>query len=116
LSPANRGSDGPDGYARLIVSTAVSFITTLFLYTAQALAGVGCVLNYRFWLINASKLPLRPLLKSHTNHGTPVCQVNPAPTPAQTVKQDASHRFTRQKNALFTPVHRQQAVLGVQRA
>jgi hypothetical protein len=77
---------------------------------------VGYILNYRFWLTSASKLPLLSLLKPHPKRIAPLCQGSAAPTPAQAAKQAAIHRLPRQKNALFTPVRRQQAVLGVQRA
>lgn len=113
---SNRRADGPDSYAHLITTTVVSFLTSLFLYAAQALAWVGCILNYRFWLASASKLPLLSLLKPHTNKTAPLRQDSAAPTPAQAAKQAAAQRLPRPKNALFTPVRRQQAVLGVQRA
>ena len=116
MSSANQPSAGSDSYAQLITSIAVSFITTLLLFAAQAFAWVGCALDYRFWLTSASKLPLLSLLKLHSHLIAPACPAGVAPTPAQIVKQAAAQRHTRQKNALFTPARRQQAVLGVQRA
>lgn len=91
----------------------------LFAYVAQALACAGGVVNYRFWLNTAGKLPLLPLLRFHFSHHANSGKHSvalPPTAPQQQAKAAVAPRLSKVKNTRFTPVRLQQAVLGVQRA